>query len=276
MKHFTFVILSFILLTCIKCKTDSDKYYTNNNKLAISGPAKISKYKNRKFEHVTEFYQRISDKIVKICIENNIPPAAVLAIAGLESGFGQGYVGKISGNILSLGAGKNETSLPSLKIYVLKKTGEVLLDSTELFEYTPDKYKIEHRRKSWKKDYRPKPWKGTDKNLGYFTNNPEERYKAHVENIKDFAKRFISKDNNFLPFRTARKLMDSLVQNSKNKDILFDESTANKFIEAIGGKKNSFNHRKSWPRKVKNIMRNTGLIPLAKDIYYGKTFEESW
>lgn len=274
MKYFTIVVISLMLLTLMQCKQDAN-YYTNTNALAVSSPLNIEKYKNRRFDHVTEFYQRISDKTIKICMEHNIPPAALLAIAGLESGFGQGYVGKITGNILSLGAGKNEKALPALQVYVLKKTGEVLLDSTDLFLYAPNEYKKESRRKSWKKDYRPEPWKGTKEHLNYFTNNPEEKHKAHVKNIEDFAKIFISENNRFQPFRDARKLMEELVRN-KGKETLLEESTINQFIDAIGGKKNSFNHRKSWPRKVKNIMRNTGLVPLVKDMYKGKNFEECW
>ena len=49
------------------------------------------------------------------------------------------------------------------------------------------------------------------------------------------------------------------------------------FINDIGGRPNTFNFRKTWPKKVTYIIKNAGLIPLTKAIYTDKlTFEKAW
>ena len=73
-----------------------------------------SEYSFRKYIHVESFYSDISLDSIEIGVKNNIPPAAMMAIAGLESGYGSGYVAQITGNILSLGAFKGDKELPRL------------------------------------------------------------------------------------------------------------------------------------------------------------------
>ncbi len=47
-------------------------------------------------------------KTIELTRKLIMPPAAILAIAGVESGFGRGYVASISGNILSQGTNKGK------------------------------------------------------------------------------------------------------------------------------------------------------------------------
>jgi len=49
------------------------------------------------------------------------------------------------------------------------------------------------------------------------------------------------------------------------------------FIYKIGGILNSFNYRKTWPKKVNLIMQKVGLVELIYDIEVNKkSFEEAW
>jgi hypothetical protein len=49
------------------------------------------------------------------------------------------------------------------------------------------------------------------------------------------------------------------------------------FIDKIGGIKNSFNYRKSWPKKVKQVMQKAGLVELVNDIENKHmSFDEAW
>ena len=73
------------------------------------------KYSLRKYAHVKSFYKGMSKKATQLCLDNNIPPAALLAITGLESGWDSGYIGQITGNILSLGTRRGDTELPALR-----------------------------------------------------------------------------------------------------------------------------------------------------------------
>jgi len=54
----------------------------------------------RRFSHVKEFYAEITEMVIELSLKHNTPPAVILAIAGLESGYGNGYVSQITGNIL--------------------------------------------------------------------------------------------------------------------------------------------------------------------------------
>lgn len=232
-------------------------------------------YTFRKYNHVKSFYKGIAKEATKICLDNNIPPAAVLAIAGLESGWGNGYVGKITGNILSLGAKKSDTELPGLYLPTVKMTTKVLFDSLEIVQYKASQLRWKQRPKSLKKDYRPKPIRGTHYQLAYFKYHPKEQNKAHLENITDFATTFVGRNSSIPAYREARKKMDALVA-KKGKEILLKKETAITFVHAIGGKNNSFNWRKTWPEKVLLIMSKAGLEQLTSDLQRGKTFTESW
>jgi hypothetical protein len=70
--------------------------------------------------------------------------------------------------------------------------------------------------------------------------------------------------------------MDSLVD-LHGREILFDQATALKFINTIGGRPNSFNFRETWPKKVEYIMNNAGLVELTGKMYLDqKEFDEVW
>lgn len=233
------------------------------------------KYSFRKYNHVKTFYENISKQATKICMDNNIPPAALLAITGLESGWDSGYVGQISGNILSLGAKKRDIELPALYLPTHLKSKKILFDSLEIIKYSKKDLVWKQRPKSLKKDYRPYPIKGTIYQLGYFKNHPKEKAKAHIANITDFVTTFISRKSSIKAYRDSLKLMDSLVA-KHGKEILLKKETAITFVNGIGGKLNSYNYRKTWPIKVIKIINKVGLDQLTKDLHKGKTFKESW
>ena len=237
--------------------------------------ATAQEYSFRKYNHVKKFYKNITKEATKICLDNNIPPAALLAIAGLESGWDSGYVGQISGNFLSLGAKKSNVELPALYLPTHKKTGKVVFDSLEIVNYSKEHLIWKKRPKSLKKDYRPKPIKGTTYQLAYFKYHPKEKAKANLENIRDFATTFISRKSSIKAYRVARKKMDDLV-NKHGKEILLEKETAIIFVNEIGGKINSYNFRKTWPIKVVKIINKVGLHKLTFDIHKGKSFNESW
>jgi len=246
-----------------------------NNKSQLQS-TKVDVYRLRKYNNVTQFYRRIAKPATKLCMDNNIPPAALLAIAGLESGWNQGYVGRITGNILSLGTRGGDTELPALTLPRLKSTGKILFDSLEIVKYQPDELTWEERPPSLKKDYRPQPIAGTPYQLAYFKYNPDEKARAQVENMKDFVTVFISRKSRIKAYRDGRHLMDSLVA-EHGKNILLEDSVAIQFVNEIGGKQNSFNFRPTWPVKVENIITKAGLEELTKELYTNnKDFSETW
>ena len=246
-------------------------------KTALTSPKTKKKYRFRKYNHVKKFYDRLSVNATKICMEENIPPAALLAIAGLESGWNNGYISQITGNILSLGASKRrgDAELPALRLPRVIKTKKLLFNSVDIAKYAKNELKYENRPPSLKKDYRPAPYAGTKNNLGYLENNPDAKAAAQAQNIKDFVTVFISRTSRIRAYRTSRAHMDALVA-KHGKSILLKEKTAIAFIHGIGGKKNSYNFRKEWPIKVISIIRSVGLESLTTDLYEGKSFEESW
>lgn len=244
-----------------------DEYPTSNN---------IDKYRLRKYDNVTRFYYKIAKPATELCMENNVPPAAILAIAGLESGWNQGYVGRISGNILSLGTRGGDTELPALRLPNLKSTGEVLFDSLDIIKYQADQLIWKERPPSLKKDYRPSQCAGTQYNLAYFKYHPKEKARAHINNINDFVTIFISRKSRIKAYRNGRHLMDSLVK-QHGKQILLEDATAIKFINEIGGKPNSFNFRETWPVKVTTIIKRAGLAELTKELHnIDKDFYDVW
>ena len=94
--------------------------------------------------------------------------------------------------------------------------------------------------------------------------------------LEDFAKNWINKNKKFEPFVKARQMLDKEVE-QHGKEILFSKALNEKFIYMISGKPNSFNYRKSWAKKVINIMENTGLVELVKSLHVEKkSFEEAW
>ncbi len=182
-------------------------------------------YSLRKYEHVKKFYKGIAEKATELCLKNNIPPAALLAITGLESGWDSGYIGRITGNILSLGLRKGDIELPALRLPRLIKTKKILFDSIEILKYTENELKWEDRPESLKKDYRPKNIAGTTYQLRYFNNHPKEKSKAQLANINDFVTVFIGRKSRLKTYRNARKKMDDLVA-LHGKSILFKRTNS--------------------------------------------------
>ena len=233
------------------------------------------KYSLRKYQHVKAFYKGMSKKATEICLNNNIPPASLLAITGLESGWNSGYIGQITGNILSLGTRRGDTELPALRLPRNLKTKKIVYDSLEILKLPESQLKWEERPESLKKDYRPKPWAGTPYNLAFFKYNSKAKGAAHVANIQDFVTVFIARKSRIKAYRETRRKMDSLVT-KHGKSILLKEQTAIDFIHGIGGKLNSYNFRKTWPKKVIYIIKNAGLIDLTGQLHNCVSFEKSW
>jgi len=235
-----------------------------------------SEYSFRKYSHVKEFYKDISEQAIQISKKYNLPAASVLAIAGLESGYGSGYVAQISGNILSLGAFKGDKELLALYLPYSKSQKKILFDSREIAKQTKDDLTYKLREKSLKRDYRPYPYAGTTKNLSLLKYNKYLREKAHKECLNDFATRWIVANSNIKAFRDARIYLDDLVKKEGVKVLLL-ESTNKDFTNKIGGIPNSFNYRQTWPKKVKLIMDKVGLVELVNDMVSKKlSFEEAW
>ncbi|MBL4606060.1 MAG: hypothetical protein JKY02_10470 [Flavobacteriaceae bacterium] len=244
--------------------------------LIISGEySSQEKYTLRKYPHVKQFYKGISKKATELCLENNIPPASLLAIAGLESGWDSGYIGQITGNILSLGPRKRDIQLPALRLPILLESNKIIYDSLDIIKFDKKSLQWQNRPKSIKKDYRPKPWAGTPYNLAYFKYHPKEKHAAQIANINDFATVFIGRKSRIKAYRETRRKMDSLVA-KHGKKILLEEKTAIQFIYGIGGKLNSYNYRETWPKKVIYIIKRAGLTELTTDLHTGKRFNESW
>ncbi|PID29258.1 MAG: hypothetical protein CR982_03195 [Candidatus Cloacimonadota bacterium] len=233
-------------------------------------------YSFRNLSHVKDFFEPIAKETVHISVNENIPPAAVLGIAALESGFGSGYVSKVTGNILSLGARKGEAELPALYLPYSKKEKRVILDTINFKRSPLDTITYSLRSPSLKKDYRPKPYAGTLDSILYFSKNRVAFTKAKINNIEDFCKSWISSKSKVPLFREAKAWCDSVVRKD-GKKALFREDIVTGFISKIGGKPRSFNFREDWPVKVKKIINSAGLIPLCKDLYISKkSFEIIW
>ncbi|GGH03754.1 hypothetical protein GCM10011416_23480 [Polaribacter pacificus] len=275
MKRINSIILGFLLVFCFANDKAPTKKITLELLNSQTDNQQKYRYSLRKYAHVKEFYKGISIRATQICLEHNIPPASLLAIAALESGWNKGYIGQITGNILSLGTRRGDTELPALRLPRLLKNKQILFDSLQIAKYTDKELKWENRPESLKKDYRPKPWAGTPYNLAYFKYHPKEKKAAHIANITDFVTVFIARKSKIKAYRDARKKMDSLVA-VHGKEILLKEETAIQFIYEIGGKKNSYNFRKTWPKKVVYIIKNAGLTDLTSKLYNKISFENAW
>jgi hypothetical protein len=237
----------------------------------------LKKYPYRKYVHVTNFYKNLSKKSVELGLKYNVPPAALLAIAGVESGYGRGYVARITGNILSLGAGRGEAQLPALYLPNLKKDkSQVFYSNSKISSFKKEELSWKKRPKSLKKDYRPKEFAGSTKRLDYFDKNPEKKIQANISNMEDFAKKWISINKKYKPFVEARMMLDAQVK-LHSKEILFDKELNKKFIKMISGKPNSFNYRTTWALKVTKIMNKAGLVELTKSLHVeNKSFNQLW
>jgi len=230
----------------------------------------------RHYAHVKTFYQELTPSALSIAKKYHLPPAAVLAISGLESGYDSGYVGQITGNILSLGAYKSDQELPSLYLPWCDTKKAVVYDPKVIKKCDPSALHYKQRPKSLKRDYRPEPYAGTLKNLAYFKYHPKEKAAAHYRCLEDFATRWIRATSKIKAFSKARVWLDALVK-KEGIEVLYKKSTNIKFINTIGGVPHSFNYRETWPKKVEKIMSKVGLVPLTQAMALeGKSFEKAW
>ncbi len=279
-KKFFLSFLLFFVVSIVLISTLVDMFESKKEPEKIVKTLKKSEttttYRYRKYLHVESFYEDIATNAVKLGIQYSVPPAALLAIAGVESGYGRGYVSHVTGNILSLGAKTDEAQLPALYLPNLKDDNSKVLYGSMIDKYNKDQLVWKQRPKSLKKDYRPKKIAGTTKELDFLDKNPALKKAAHYSCMEDFAKVWISRDKKFKPFVDARVMLDEQVE-LHGEDILFDRDTNIKFLYMISGKKNSFNHRATWAPKVTKVMKNTGLLELTKALHVeGKTFKTAW
>jgi len=238
--------------------------------------SQAQQFKYRQYMNVKNFYSSITQDVIKLSVKYKTPPAVILAIAGLESGYGSGYVSQITGNIMSLGANKNDIQLPPLHIPYCKtdKNKKALYDPID--QKSCNNLVWKQRPESLKKDYRPTPFSGTTKNLEFFKYNQEEFKKAKLQNIEDFLTKWIRKNHKYAPFRETKVWLNEKVLNEGIKT-LFTLETNLEFASKIGGRDNSFNYRETWPKKVKYILTKTGLNELCNVMYYDKLpFKKAW
>ena len=276
-KKFFLSFLFFFTVSIILVFTFIEIFESKKKPKTVVTKSKIVKiYKYRKYLHVKNFYKDIAQEAIKIGVKYNVPPAALLAIAGVESGYGRGYVAHITGNILSLGAKSNEAELPALYLPNTKEDNSKILYGSMIEKYEADKLVWKKRPKSLKKDYRPQSIAGTIKELDFLDKNPIAKKEANRACLEDFAKIWINKNKKFKPFVKAREMLDKEVK-SHTQSILFDRDLNIRFIYMISGKENSFNYRKTWAPKVVKIMDGVGLIELTKALHVSnKNFDELW
>lgn len=233
-------------------------------------------YKYRKYNHVKKLYHRLALPVTELCVKHKVPPAAVMSIVSLESGWGRGYIGQITGNFLSLNAIRSEDELPALRMPKNKKTGKYIISSKELASLDKSEVVWQNRPSSLKKDYRPKGIAGTKENLDYFLKYPKELTAANLRNVDDFVRRFISKTSKVKAYREARMLLDKEIA-KHGIEVLFTDKLNQQFVNIIGGRPHSFNYRTAWPKRVLSIYRNVGVNQLCKQLYLDKKkFEEAW
>ncbi len=60
------------------------------------------------------------------------------------------------------------------------------------------------------------------------------------------------------------------------KAFFLKEQTAIDFVDEIGGRPNTYNFRKTWPKKVIYIIERAGLSLLTTDLHNGISFEKTW
>ncbi|PHQ65712.1 MAG: hypothetical protein COB99_02470 [Sulfurimonas sp.] len=235
-----------------------------------------SEFSFRKYNHVKEFYKANSMEAIEVAKKHKLPPAAILAIAGLESGYGRGYVAQITGNILSLGAFKSDKELPRLYLPYSKSAQRVIFDPSEIRKHSQADLTWKKRPKSLKRDYRPAPYAGTTKKLELLTYDQILKNSAHKACFNDFATRWIIDSSNVKVFKEARIWLDKLVDRH-GSEILFTKEINMEFISRIGGHPHSFNYRETWPKKAKLIMNKVGLVKLTNDIQYeAMSFDNAW
>lgn len=268
-------VLILSVITALFLGVTAIEVHANAHTQTQETKPKTKAYSLRKHSHVKQFYRQTTKEAIKIGLMNNVPPAAILAIAGWESGYGQGYVAQITGNIMSLGARKGEAELPPLTLPKNRKTNQIMIDFSLAKRLPKNQIIWQKRPPSLKKDYRPKPLAGTSHNLLYFRNHPKALRKAYSKVMQDFAGSWVSEKSKIPVFLRAAKEMDKLVK-KQGKTALLKCQVAKDFIKSIGGKPRSFNSRPSWIKHVNKVMDNAGLCSLTAQIYRGKSFNQTW
>jgi len=233
-------------------------------------------YPLRKYEHVKEFYAPIAKDITVNCIKNNTPPGAILAMCGWETGYGSGYIYKITGNILSMQATSSDKMLPPLKL-PKDKFGNYILDydQTGGSGFSENITSWSQRPPSYKKDYRPDGIAGTSINLAHFEHHPDFRNIAAKQCVNDFLTKRMNGHSTIEVYNSTRKWLDNMVKRY-GKQILLNPKVAMKFVEKIGGKPRSFCPHKSWVSNVKGLMKRGGFSDLSKKLLKGKKFDYVW
>ena len=230
----------------------------------------------RKYNHVEEFYKANSTEAIEVAKKHKLPPAAILAIAGLESGYGRGYVAQITGNILSLGAFKSDKELPRLYLPYSKSKQRVIFDPNEINNHSQADLTWKKRPKRLKRDSRLAPYAETTEKLELLTYDQILKHSAHKACFNDFATRWIIDSSNVKVFKEARIWLNELVD-KHGTEVLFTKEVNMKFISKIGGHPHSFNYRETWPKKAKLIMKKVGLVKLTNDIQYkAMSFDSAW
>ncbi|MFC2126929.1 hypothetical protein ACFLRU_00975 [Bacteroidota bacterium] len=275
MKKIIFLLpIMCLIFFTTRCKKESSKKEPIAKVYKSKDPTPQN-YRLRKYTHVKKLYKRLASPITKLCIENRVPPGAILSILSLESGWGEGYIGQITGNFLSLNAVGNNPELPALFLPSLNDSKKILFHPKEIAKIDTAKITWKLRASSLKKDYRPAPYAGTSTNLSFLVDHPNEMTKANLKNVTDFVKKFISSTSRIAAYREARAFLDMEIEKN-GIEILFDPELNTKFIHLIGGKPNSFNFRETWPKKAISIMKGVGAVTLSEQLYKNTDFETAW
>lgn len=231
--------------------------------------------RNWEKRHVVDFFKKLTPIILEESLQTGVPPAALLAMAALESGYNTGYVSHITGNILSLNALENEAMLPPLKLHIHPGTRQVVLDRQKLTRLMNSGISLElkFRPSALKKDYRPIEIAGTPEHLDYFLNHEHQLMDAWKQNIHDFLSGRIHPDNTSPAYRSAYGYTQEIKQH-KNLDFLLSEEAAVRFLSLVGGKPHSFNSNPSWVEKTTNLVKNMGLETFVQE--YFRAFKQRY
>lgn len=236
-------------------------------------------YFNRKLSNIAFFYKPITLSIIRVSVENNIPPAAMLAMVGVESAMGVSYISQVTGNIINFQALERENMLPPLRIPTLRRNREIILDEEAANNLPKVDVRWVQYPPTFVKDYRPDGIRGTSKKFDFFLFRPALKKQAHVSSAEDFCKKGISKDNPFKAFQEAREWVNKQVE-ANGVEILFEDRINKQFVDMISGPdKDTYPKWKSarWNKEVKDMIDETGMIELTRDMSYQRlTFEEAW
>lgn len=227
-----------------------------------SDPSSTPKFLQHNLKAI-QFLHQVTPIIYEQCKGTGFSPTALIAIACLESGYGQGYVARITGNILSLNAKPNEVQLPPLSL--LYSENNPIIDNSILKNKLIRGHKLipKNRPPSLKKDYRPQDLAGQMFGLDYLLHQPDEKFIAWKNNIHDFLHGRIRESNNPY-YKEADKLSRQWYEKIKDDSpghirLWISNDNAKKFISIIGGKKNSFNPNPDWVVKLNSLVDNLDL-----------------